>query len=72
MLCYAGISKKDIIEIESKIIKDSHLRKMVISADNGKDAYSKITLIKKFRDYSLVEIEIETGRTIKSELMQHL
>ena len=63
MLCYAGILKKDIIEIESKITKDSHLRKMVISADNGKDAYSKITLIKKFRDYSLVEIEIETGRT---------
>ena len=29
-------SKEDIIEIESKIIKDSHLRKMVISADMGK------------------------------------
>jgi len=59
----SGHLKTDIIEIESKIIKDSHLRKMVISADDGKDAYSKIRLIKKFRDYSLVEIEIETGRT---------
>lgn len=61
LLC--GHLKKDIIEIESKITKDTHLRKMVISADDGKDAYSKITLIKKFKDYSLVEIEIETGRT---------
>ena len=59
----SGHLKKDIIEIESKIKKDSNLKKMVISADNGKDAYSKITLIKKFRYYSLVEIEIETGRT---------
>ena len=61
LLC--GRLKKDIIEIESQITKDTHLRKMVISTDNGKDAYSKITLIKKFKDYSLVEIEIETGRT---------
>ncbi len=59
----SGHLKRDIIEVESKITKDSHLRKMVISVDSGKDAYSKITLIKKFRDYSLVEIEIETGRT---------
>ena len=59
----SGHLKRDIIEVESKITKDSHLRKMVISSDNGKEAYSKITVIKKYRDYSLVEIEIETGRT---------
>ena len=45
---------------------------MVISTDSGKDAYSKITLVKKFRDYSLVEIEIETEELIKSERIQHL
>ena len=61
LLC--GHLKKDTIEVESKIMKDSHLRKMVISTDHGKEAYSKITLIKKFKAYSLVEIEIETGRT---------
>ena len=29
----------------------------------GKDAYTKITLLKLFKSYSYVEIEIETGRT---------
>ena len=29
----------------------------------GKDAYTKIKLLKLFRSYSYVEVEIETGRT---------
>ena len=29
----------------------------------GKDAYTKITLLKSFRSYSYVQVEIETGRT---------
>ena len=29
----------------------------------GKDAYTKITLLKSFKSYSYVQVEIETGRT---------
>tara|TARA_Y100000768_G_scaffold326869_1_gene264359 strand:+ start:234 stop:1190 length:957 start_codon:yes stop_codon:yes gene_type:complete len=54
---------KDIIEIESRITKDSKKRRMTIDKNLGNDAYTKITLIKQFKFNCLVEIEIETGRT---------
>jgi len=53
---------QEIIEIESKIEKDSKQKKMVIGEEEGRDAYTKITLLKKYQAYSFVEIEIETGR----------
>ena len=58
----AGALDQDIIEIESKIEKDSKQKKMVIGEEEGRDAYTKITLLKKYQGYSFVEIEIETGR----------
>ena len=53
---------QEIIEIESKIEKDSKQKKMVVGEEVGRDAYTKITLLKKYQAYSFVEIEIETGR----------
>tara|TARA_Y100000385_G_scaffold144719_1_gene150268 strand:+ start:248 stop:580 length:333 start_codon:yes stop_codon:yes gene_type:complete len=35
---------------------------MVVGEEEGRDAYTKITLLKKYQAYSFVEIEIETGR----------
>ena len=58
-----GVLNQEIIEIESKIEKDSKQKKMVIGEEEGRDAYTKITLLKKYQGYSFVEIEIETGRT---------
>ena len=57
-----GVLDQEIIEIESKIEKDSKQKKMVIGEEEGRDAYTKITLLKKYQAYSFVEIEIETGR----------
>ena len=57
-----GILDQEIIEIESKIEKDSKQKKMVVDEEQGRDAYTKITLLKKYQEYSFVEIEIETGR----------
>ena len=58
-----GKLKKNIIEIEARIIKDTKNKKMTIDNSAGDDAYTKIKLIKQFKSHCLVEIEIETGRT---------
>ena len=58
-----GVLEKDIVEIESKINKDAFEKKMSINNISGKDAYTKIKLLKKFKSHSFVEIEIATGRT---------
>ena len=38
----------------------------------GKDAYTKITLLKSFRSYSYVQVEIETEEHIKLGHIQRL
>jgi 23S rRNA pseudouridine955/2504/2580 synthase len=58
-----GVLEKDIIEIESKIEKDAKYQKMIVNEDHGREAYTKITLLQKYKSFSFVEIEIETGRT---------
>ena len=58
-----GTLSKDIIEIESKIDKDNRNQKMTINNSEGREAHTKITLIKQFKTHCLVDIEIETGRT---------
>ena len=58
-----GTLSKDIIEIESKIDKDNRNQKMTINNSEGREAHTKITLIKQFKTHCLVDVEIETGRT---------
>ena len=58
-----GVLEKNIIEIESKIEKDVKYQKMTVNEDEGREAYTKITLLQKYKSFSFVEIEIETGRT---------
>ncbi len=58
-----GRLQKNVIEIESSISKKIVDKKMVINESKGKDAYTKIKVIEKFKFYTYVEIEIETGRT---------
>jgi 23S rRNA pseudouridine955/2504/2580 synthase len=58
-----GVLDKEIIEIESKIEKDTMHQKMVVDEVDGREAYTKITLLEKYKSFSFVKIEIETGRT---------
>jgi 23S rRNA-/tRNA-specific pseudouridylate synthase len=58
-----GTLSKDIIEIESRIDKDNKNYKMTIDNSEGREAHTKITLIKQFKTHCLVDVEIETGRT---------
>ena len=58
-----GNLDREVIEIESKISRDTFEKKMAINDNIGKYAYTKIKLIKNISSYSYVEIEIETGRT---------
>ena len=58
-----GTLEKENIDIESKISRNIHERKMTLNNTSGKYAYTKIKLIKNFSTYSYVEITIETGRT---------
>jgi 23S rRNA pseudouridine955/2504/2580 synthase len=58
-----GVLDKEIIEIESKIEKNTKHQKMIVNENDGREAYTKITLLQKYKSFSFVEIEIETGRT---------
>ena len=58
-----GNLEKEVTEIESNISKNISERKMSLDNLKGKYAYTKIKLLKRFKSYSYVEIEIETGRT---------
>ena len=58
-----GVLEKEIIEIESKIEKNTKHQKMIVNENDGREAYTKITLLQKYKSFSFVEIEIETGRT---------
>ena len=44
---------------------------MTLDNIKGKYAYTKIKLLKRFKSYSYVEIEIETGRTHQINCIQH-
>ena len=58
-----GVLDKEIIEVESKIEKDIKHQQMIVDEVEGREAYTKITLLKAYKSFSFVEIEIETGRT---------
>ena len=58
-----GKLDKNVIEIETRITKDIKNKKMIIDNNLGDDAYTKITLLKQYKSFCLVEVEIETGRT---------
>ena len=58
-----GTLENENIDIESKISRNVHERKMTVNNTSGKHAHTKIKLIKNFGTHSYVEITIETGRT---------
>ena len=64
-LAYGHFDKKDG-EIRGYITRDEKSKKTVFSADfipSAKETVTKYRVLEEFPDYSLLEIELETGRT---------
>ena len=59
-----GVLKHNHITIDAPIGRDVNDRKkMAVTDINGKKAVTHITVLKRYKDYTLVECELETGRT---------
>lgn len=59
-----GVLKHNHITIDAPIGRDANDRKkMAVTDINGKKAVTHITVLKRYKDYTLVECELETGRT---------
>lgn len=62
-ICY-GVINEDRGKIDAPIGRDEKDRKkMAINQKNGKHAVTHYTVLERFREYSYVECQLETGRT---------
>ena len=59
-----GIIKEDTATIDAPIGRDSSDRKkMAVTSINSKDAVTHLRVLKRFKDATLIELQLETGRT---------
>ncbi len=59
-----GIIKEDSATIDAPIGRDKNDRKkMAVTDENGKKAITHFKVLKRFKNASLIEVELETGRT---------
>lgn len=59
-----GVIKEDTATIDAPIGRDSSDRKkMAVTSINSKDAITHLKVLKRFKDATLVELQLETGRT---------
>lgn len=59
-----GIIEEDTATIDAPIGRDkSNRKKMCVTSDNSKDAITHLRVLKRFKDSTLVECNLETGRT---------
>ena len=59
-----GVLQHNHITIDAPIGRDKVYRKqMAVTAENSKSAVTHVHVLKRFKDYTLVECELETGRT---------
>lgn len=59
-----GVLQHNHITIDAPIGRDKVLRKqMAVTAENSKQAVTHVHVLKRYKDYTLVECELETGRT---------
>ena len=59
-----GVINEDTATIDAPIGRDSKDRKkMSVTATNSKDAITHLTVLKRFKDATLIELQLETGRT---------
>ena len=59
-----GVLKHNHITIDAPIGRDAvNRKKMAVTDVNSKNAVTHVTVLKRYRDYTLVQCELETGRT---------
>lgn len=59
-----GVINEDTATIDAPIGRDIYDRKkMCVTADNSKDAITNIRVLERYRDATLIECVLETGRT---------
>lgn len=59
-----GVIKEDTATIDAPIGRDNKDRKkMAVTSVNSKDAITHLKVIKRFKEATLVELQLETGRT---------
>lgn len=59
-----GVIKEDSATIDAPIGRDNNDRKkMAVTSINSKDAITHLKVLKRFKDATLIELQLETGRT---------
>jgi len=59
-----GVIKEDTATIDAPIGRDTNDRKkMAVTSINSKDAITHLRVIKRYKEVTLVELQLETGRT---------
>jgi len=59
-----GVIKEDTATIDAPIGRDSSDRKkMAVTSINSKDAITHLRVLKRFKEATLIELQLETGRT---------
>lgn len=59
-----GIIPQDKIKIDAPIGRNINNRKqMTVTAKNSKEAITHLMVLKRYKDYSLIKLKLETGRT---------
>ena len=59
-----GVIKEDTATIDAPIGRDKNNRKkMCVTADNSKDAITHLKVLERYKDATLIECSLETGRT---------
>ena len=59
-----GVIKEDTATIDAPIGRDSSDRKkMAVTSLNSKDSITHLRVLKRFKDATLIELKLETGRT---------
>ena len=59
-----GVIKEDTATIDAPIGRDNNDRKkMAVTNINSKDAITHLKVLKRFKDATLIELQLETGRT---------
>lgn len=68
-----GVMKQDAGVVETKLGRHPVQRKMMAVVVKGKEAITKYKVLERFKDYTLVELIIKTGRTHQIRVhMTHL
>ena len=59
-----GVLPQDKIKIDAPIGRDAKQRKqMAVTSKNSKSAITHLTVLKRYKNYTLVKLKLETGRT---------